>query len=179
MRTVLQRRSYRRLIAKSLATARPTGRLGGFPTGRPWVFASRSCSRRPAERFIRASEDTRVDRSFPDPFLGSRALRLPLPAGSGAVGSDAPLVGGLSPRGRGCVTGGDINPTCHGAFLTPISSGWPCRWPPTSAVPAIPCFARSSLSWKPDSVSGAFSFFAVHFRARRRGGIYPMLKKSR
>ena len=46
------------------------------------------------------------------------------------------------------------------------------RWPPTSAVPAVDCFARSSLLEKPDSVSGTFSYFAVHFRARRRGEIY-------
>jgi hypothetical protein len=122
MRAVFQRLSYRRLIAKSLATARPTGRLGGFPTGRPWVFALRSCSRRPAERSHHMSEDTGLDRSFPDPFLGSHALGDSLPNRSGGAGSDASLVGGLSPRGRECVTGGDINPTCHWGLLEPISS---------------------------------------------------------
>jgi hypothetical protein len=33
--------SHRRLTATIVAAAaRPTGRLGGFPTGRPWDFAS-------------------------------------------------------------------------------------------------------------------------------------------
>ena len=62
-------------------------------------------------------------------------------------------------------------------FLTSISFGQPCRWPPTPAVPAIPCFARPSLG-EPDSVSGAFSFFAVHFRARRRREIYECTLES-
>jgi AmmeMemoRadiSam system protein A len=51
--------------------------------------------------------------------------------------------------------------------------GWPYRWPPTLAVPAILCFARTSLR-KSDFVSEAFSCFADHFRARRRGEIYAL-----
>jgi hypothetical protein len=38
--------------------------------------------------------------------------------------------------------------------------GWPYRWPPTFAVPAFYCFARSSHR-KPGSFTEAFSFFAV------------------
>ena len=38
----------------SAATARPMGRLGGFPTGRPWAYA------------------------FPSPFLGSQTTRSPV-----------------------------------------------------------------------------------------------------
>ena len=37
-------RLHRRLDRdSSAAIALPTGRLGGFPTGRPWDFAKRSC----------------------------------------------------------------------------------------------------------------------------------------
>jgi hypothetical protein len=56
-------------------------------------------------------------------------------------------------------TCGDINPDRPTDVFASISFGWPCRWPPTSAVPAIHCFARPLLG-RPDSVSGAFSFFA-------------------
>src|SRR5436309_955955 len=50
--------------------ARPTGRLGGFPTGRPWGFASHS-----------------IPAVLPDPFLESQASvlryrRIPKTAGS-------------------------------------------------------------------------------------------------
>src|SRR4051812_36679193 len=51
------------------------------------------------------------------------------------------------------------------------------RWPPDPAVPAIDGFARRSV-WDPDSVTGAFTCFAVHSRARRRGGIYARAPNS-
>jgi hypothetical protein len=133
----------------SAAIARPTGRHGGFPTGRPWAYA------------------------FPSPFLGSTPLGIPLPEHSRLIGLDLSVIGSLSLRG-GQTTGGDSNPDCltFGVFA-PIIIGWPGRWPPTFAVPAFDCFARSFAFGKPDCLSGAFSFFAGHFRARRRGKIYP------
>jgi hypothetical protein len=131
---------------RSAATAHPTGWLGGFPTGWPWDFAwtapfDRHSPERPCGAFV------------PDPFLGSSC--------------DSPVVTNrlarlwvrrIAPRGgsllaKRCATGGDVNPDCSlsGAFAT-ISFGWPRRWPPAPAVPAIDCFARLTVAWKPDSV---------------------------
>jgi hypothetical protein len=63
--------------------------------------------------------------------------------------------------------------------FAPMIFGWPYRWPPTLAVPAIHCFARTLLG-KSDFVSEAFSCFADHFRARRRGELYaPHTKPPR
>ncbi len=71
----------------SAAIARPTGRHGGFPTGRPWVYA------------------------IPSPFLGSMPLDIPLPGHSRQLGLDPTIDGRLSLPG-GQTTGGDTNPDC-------------------------------------------------------------------
>jgi hypothetical protein len=123
--------SARTVDADLIGIAHPTGWLGGFPTGRLWDFA------------------------LPDPFSSSAALPHPLPGESCHLGPTHRLSEDSLLAGR-CITRGDVNPTCHG-LLEPISFGWPgnkghppliaCalrrrRWPPTPAVPAIPCFAR-------------------------------------
>lgn len=59
-----------------------------------------------------------------------------------------------------CTTGGDVNPDCRWAFW-PISFGWPRRWPPAPAVPALGCFARTNR--KLISVSGTFTISPVSF----------------
>jgi hypothetical protein len=41
------------------------------------------------------------------------------------------------------------------ALHAPISSGWPSRWPPTSALPALDCFAGPFAFGKPGSITGA------------------------
>jgi len=58
---------------------------------------------------------------------------------------------GLNSRlSRGSLSGGDrslaamLTQIAKGVFA-PISFGWPHRWPPTPAVPAIGCFARPLL----------------------------------
>jgi hypothetical protein len=50
------------------------------------------------------------------------------------------------------------------------------RWPPASALPAVGCFA-GPFPRKPDSVSGAFSFFAGRCRTTHRshGSCKPLL----
>jgi hypothetical protein len=57
--------------------------------------------------------------------------------------------------------------------------GWPDRWPPTFAVPAIGCFARSFACGKPDLVvrSAQTTLIARDWRSDRRHGSCP--KESR
>ena len=109
-------------------------------------------------------------RLFPDPFLGSPALGHPLPSAAGGAGSDDPLVGGLSPRGAVSPLAATLTRPADGRFGA-HSPGWPRRWPPAPAVPAIDCFARPSHE-EPDSVTGAFSNSAGRFHVRRRREIY-------
>jgi hypothetical protein len=82
------------MIATVSATiAHPMGWHGGFPTGRPWVFA------------------------IPSPFLGSAPLGIPLPEHSRLFRLDLTIDGRLSLRG-GQITCGDSNPDClASAFL--------------------------------------------------------------
>jgi len=46
------------------------------------------------------------------------------------------------------------------ALLRPISSGWPDRWSPTSALPAFSCFAGPSLQRSRSHLREPFSCFA-------------------
>jgi len=78
--------------------------------------------------------------TVPSPFLGSQLASIAVSSNVTAGGLDGSLVARLSLAGRP-ITGGDVNPDCLGVFA-PISFGWPHRWPPTPAVPAIDCFAR-------------------------------------
>jgi hypothetical protein len=109
---VLRPASHRRFGADgSLGVAHPMGWRGGFPTGRPWGFAfgssrSRSCligaMRAPLRRSSVRDRHVPSGASkprLPDPFLGSPALRHPLPGDCGGAGSDASRVGELSSRG--------------------------------------------------------------------------------
>ena len=137
--------SYRRLIAAvSAATARPTGRLGGFPTGRPWDFA------------------------VPNPFLGSASLHQPLPARSRGVGPTKRLSGDSLPAVRHA-TGGDTNPDGHwGRFPRPLVSGGLVagrRFPPCPQLIA----SHGILIAKTGLRIRSFSFFAGRFRVRRQG----------
>jgi hypothetical protein len=104
-------------------------------------------------------------------FLGSHALR----------GHSWPTCDTLGPTHRlsedsllagRCITCGDLNPICLPDPLGSISSGWPDRWPPTSALPAFHCFAGPSLQRSRSHLREPFSSFAVHFRVRRREEIY-------
>ena len=104
----------------SAAIARPTGRHGGFPTGRPWGFA------------------------IPDPCLGSCAFDGSLPTRSRALGPAHRLSGELSSRVGGVPQAATLTRIALAAFLTPRKFGWPRRWPPVPAVPAVDCFARPS-----------------------------------
>ena len=104
----------------SAAIARPTGRHGGFPTGRPWGFA------------------------YPDPCLGSGAFYGSLPIRSRALGPARRRGGELSSRVGGVPQAATLTRIALAAFLTPRKFGWPRRWPPVPAVPAVDCFARPS-----------------------------------
>jgi hypothetical protein len=105
------------LATVSAASAHPTGWRGGFPTGRPWDFASGRCHGFPRITVPRAvtrpTPSGRPDGPFPDPLPRIRrpspsATRAPLvavrdrPAVTGRLwrpGSDAASCRGtLSPR---------------------------------------------------------------------------------
>jgi hypothetical protein len=132
----------------------------GFRSGEvrspPWVSEAPQSAKQPA---------------VPSPCLGSRSYRVWLPRRWGSMGSTGRCSKVSHLRGEP-ITSGDVSPDRLKGVLAPISFGQPHRWPPTSAVPAITCFARHSFAWKPDSVSRAFSTFAGRLRVRRRRGIY-------
>lgn len=117
---------------------------GGFPTGRPWVFA------------------------IPSPFLGSAPLGIPLPEHSRHVGLDPIMDGRLSLHGDR-TTGGDSNPDCpfrrfHASRSDGLVAG--------RRLSPCPLFIASHGLSRTESrsrLSGAFSFFAGHFRVRRHG----------
>jgi hypothetical protein len=85
---------------------------------------------------------TAVGYAIPSPFLGSAPLGIPLPEHSRLYRLDPTIDGRLSLRG-GRITGGDSNPDCLASAFLRRLLGWPGRWPPTFAVPAFDCFARS------------------------------------
>ncbi len=104
---------YRRFPALDCAGARPTGRHGGFPTGRPWVFASTITLAFLLEQL-----------SFPDPFLGSAASSPAITDTLKPLGPMPQLSRTLS-RQSLSTTGGDLNPTCHTAFSSRLVAGGP------------------------------------------------------
>ena len=139
--------SHRRLIAT--VPPRPLTQRGGLAVSR---LDGRGISLE-KHRVTGASPDAPRGASVPDPFLGSSCV---LPIVTDRL--SRLWVRRIAPRGgsllaKRCATGGDVNPDCSltDAF-TPISFGWPRRWPPAPAVPAIDCFARLTVAWKPDSV---------------------------
>ena len=85
---------------------------------------------------------TAVGYAVPSPFLGSAPLGIPLPEHSRLFRLDPTIDGRLSLHGD-WTTGGDSNPDCLLAAFLRRFPGWPGRWPPTFAVPAFVCFARS------------------------------------
>ena len=94
---------------------------------------------------------TAVGYAVPSPFLGSAPLGIPLPEHSRLFRLDPTIDGRLSLHGD-WTTGGDSNPDCLLAAFLRRFPGWPGRWPPTFAVPAFDCFARSFARRKPVSV---------------------------
>ena len=101
--------------------------------------------------------------SLPDPVPRIACPSRPFLAHLRHAGSDASLVGELSPPGR-YITCGDLNPIClPGPSSRPISSGWPDRWPPTSALPAFGCFAGPSLQRSRTHLREPFSFSPCTF----------------
>src|SRR5438445_4653298 len=94
--------------------ARPTGRLGGFPTGRPWVFASSTIS---------AAFLPHPSRSFPRPIPRIRGLFAGHYSRLKAAGPPELTQGELSSRMAALTTGGDLNPTCPGLFGPLVSGG--------------------------------------------------------
>jgi len=141
--------SYGRLVATvSAATAHPMGWHGGFPTGRPWDFACRT------NLSIRAT--------FPGPV--PRIARAFTAVTSGSTRDWVRRTvnrGTLSPRDGASLAATLTRLASFDVLPTSISSGWPCRWPPTPAVPAIGCFAR------PNAFAGAGLRVRSLFRFRR------------
>jgi hypothetical protein len=74
---------HRRFPALHRAGARPTGRRGGFPTGRPWVFAKQQHPSRTTICIAANRTRERLLSPYPDPFLGSAWLLRPLLADPG------------------------------------------------------------------------------------------------
>ena len=156
------------------------GWRSGFPTGRPWDFAIRP---QPARRScIDRSHVHAASRTL---LLGSRALGGPFLAHSRVrwVRCDADRRT-LSSRGDTSLTATLTRPACR-ALSSPLVPGGlnatlsglvqrllSGRWPPASALPALVCFAGHSLQRSRTPLREPFSNFAVHFRVRRRRGIY-------
>jgi hypothetical protein len=142
----------------SAATAHPIGWHGGFPTGRPWDFAFGSRQTLTLFKGVAVLGSLECDVTR----IQSRTRFL----GSGR------LFAGALPRQLDCGLGSDASTTrrslssqCDASraailtrtartrtFFASISFGWPDRWPPAPAVPAIDCFARLTVAWKPVSV---------------------------
>ena len=125
-------------------------------------------------------------------FLGSPRPSRPIPGSLWRAGSGAPLVGGLSPHGADAPLAATLTRSaCRAPRRVPISSGWPStgfrppggllrrRWPPTSALPALGCFAGSSLQGSRSRFWEPFSNSAGHFRVRRREEMYARVAESR
>jgi hypothetical protein len=93
--------------------ARPTGRRGGFPTGRPWVFASGDSHM----AFLPASVAL-----FRGPVPRIAAILAGHYCRRDAAGPHEATQGELSSRMAALTTGGDLNPTCLG-LLGPLVSG--------------------------------------------------------
>src|SRR5689334_21918565 len=77
--------------------------------------------------------------------------------------------GSLSPR-SGAPLAATITRIARGAFLRPLVSGGPVAG--RRSRRARHCLLRTAYFLGPGSMSGAFSFFAGHFRARQRREIY-------
>ena len=94
--------------------ARPTGRLGGFPTGRPWVFASSGSPQHlcPENRAL-----------FRGPFLGSAASLPDITAGWMPLGRMPQLKEKFLLAWPLSTTGGDLNPTCLELLSSLVSGG--------------------------------------------------------
>ncbi len=113
----------------------------------------------------------------PTPRIGLPRPVSPVLAGSGRV-----ALGPTHRKGEEfllavrCITCGDVNPDCHG-LLGPLVSGGPVAGRRLSSCPRLVAL-HDFFFRKPDSVSGAFSSFAVHFRARRRPIIYPAFRRQ-
>jgi len=98
-----------------VAAAHPIGWRSGFPTGRPWDFATRPLARSVGSSLVSLPRRTRSGRSrdrtcttlqanaftsVPDPFLGSRVFCLAVPGGSDALGPTHRRSGDSLPAGR-------------------------------------------------------------------------------
>ena len=141
--------SYGRLVATvSAATAHPTGWHGGFPTGRPWGFACRT--------------NLSVRATFPGPV--PRIARTSSVVTNGLLRGWVRRTGNrrsLTSRADASLAATLTRLASFDVLPTSISSGWPRRWPPTPAVPAIGCFAR------PNAFAGAGLRVRSLFRFRR------------
>ena len=134
-----------------------------------WTAVGFRVSRTPPFSQLAPTERTRAtSRTL---SLGSHVLRGHSWPTCDTLGPTHRFPAGLSPTVR-CITCGDLNPICLPDPLESISSGWPDRWPPTSALPAFYCFAGPSLRRSRSHLREPFSFFAVHFLVRLRREIY-------
>ena len=150
----VKRHSHRRSAAAvSAAAAHPTGWLSGFPTGRPWDFASG-----PSHPGQGLGQTCGSCLPFPGPIpriaclwrlvaepLETRWARRIAYRRSLTSRSDPPRAA-------------TITPIAFGAFSRP-HVGWPCRWPP--APPCPPSVASHGIALRgPDSIVRS----VFHFR---------------
>ena len=163
----LRRQNYSGIEPILQATcSRTWARLGSLSVSRQGAAYShrrfdRDCFRRdhsPNGVAWRFPDWTVVGFAIPSPFLGSAPLGIPLPEHSRLFGLDPAIDGRLSLHG-GRITRGDFNPDCLAWRFCALLLGWPGRWPPTFAVPAFICFARSFARRKPDSVVRSILLF--------------------
>ena len=144
-----------RLDGRGFRSPEPVPRISQFPIARSIT----ACYGRPSNEFLRA-------------VMGSMQ-RQPIDSLDAAR----------------CTTGGDANPDCPFDVFTSMSFGWPGlpsslsqsgSPAPFGAVagrrlPLCPLLLAShsfTVAGSRTPYHEAFSFFAVHFRARRRGEIY-------
>ena len=125
-------------VDRDVVLPRPLTQQGGWADSR---LDGRGISLRPANLSIRKLV-------YPDPFLGSSAFYRSLPTGSSVLGPTQRYPQRLSPRGPRASLAATLTRLASFGVLAPISSGWPRRWPPTSAVPAIGCFARPNSPFR-------------------------------
>ena len=102
----------------------------GFPTGRPWVFASSASH--PGQGLGRLAGVTSRSRTL---FLGSCAFTDRYRSAHAHWVRRDTVRGSLSPR---CVTSlaATITRIANWALSRP-SIGWPCRWPPAPPCPLL------------------------------------------
>jgi hypothetical protein len=154
--------SHRRWIATIFSRDHSPNRVAGrFPD---WTAVGFRFRRTPFDVLVRNALNTS---EIPDPYL-PRIKPLFIDCYQptlAALGSDASFFeDSLLDTGHAPLAAMLTRIALANVFHASISFGWPHRWPPTSAVPALSCFARLDCCLDAGLLlSGAFSFSPFTF----------------